>query len=676
MLVRVLATSTAIATIGIAAAAPPPEDLLTEAQYYDDMPEVLTATRLRQPALDSPSSITVIDREEILASGARDVAELMRLVPGFQVEYFSAHKPVVTYHGLADDFARRLQVLVDGRSVYTPSFGGVLWSALPLSVDDIARVEVIRSPNAASYGPNSFSAIINIITLHPATEGGSEASATLGQRGQSDAFARATGRAGAGHYRLSYERQEDDGFADETRPDGREIDRLAGRYDRGGGTDELMLKAGMESASVEHGRTKADPSDGDANIPRERDLRAVYGHAQWTRHLDTDSRLSLQYYGNYDRWLDTTRFGPHNDFDLPGLTNPRVKIDLNVRAERHDLEAVYTARPAAPLRIVVGAGARHESVESRWVFGTHEPQTNELLRAFGHAEYRVRPRTTLHLGALVEDNELVGTTSSPRLALVQETAPYHRLRLSVAYATRTPTLFEQRQERYFDVHNDTTADPVRVYTAYTADDDLEPERVRATEIGYRIEPPGRRWGMDVKLFRERISDLIVREPTGIPASAPPNSQPNGTITGFTNGLSGRLEGVEGELSLYPGRDLDLRLWASRASLERVRADNDDRREEYTASLPHTTAGLLAMYRLSATRSLSLDYYYIDSMSWVDKSDTTRTERLDAQYREEWPHVSPSAFLAVRLDSILGEYVEYDDDNIVDTRLSVRMGLRF
>lgn len=660
-------------------AAPPgaaesPPDLLTEQDFLGEFPAVLTPTRLAQPARDSPTSITVLDRRAIVASGARDVAELMRLVPGFQVEYVRANKPVVTYHGLADDFARRLQVLVDGRSVYTPLFGGVLWSSLPLSVQDIERIEVIRGPNAATYGPNSFAAVVNIITRHAAAEAGDEASATTGQRGQRDAFARGTGAGGDDHYRMSLEYEEDDGFEGE--PDGRRLARLAGRYDAALGADDaLMIQAGSELAELRIGDEDADLSRGDVDIPREQAVRTAYAQVEWTHRLAAGRELSLQYYANYDRWLDDNTFDSSDGFAIPssGLTDPSVRVDLNARSLRHDLELVYTDRLGERLRVVAGTGARHESVESRWLFGTDEPQENTLARAFGHAEYRPRPGTTLHLGALVEDNDLVGTETSPRLALVQATAPHHRLRLGVSWATRTPSLVEQRQERFFVVE-DGGVPQFRFYTDFT-EAGLAPERMRAVELGYRIAPPGRRWGADLKLFREHVDDLIVEVDTAPP---PPEDLPvqGDEVHGFVNGFSARLEGVEAELTLYPGRDLDLRLWGSRASVEQARAVNDEVRADHVASVPRTTAGMMGIYRLAAGRTLSLDYYYIDRMSWVDKSDTTRTERLDLQYREQWLERLPSAFVALRLENLLGEYPEYDDDNVTDTRLSLQIGATF
>ena len=136
---------------------------VTELDFLGEMPVVLSVSRLRQPASEAPSSTTVIDRETIRASGFLEIADLFRLVPGFYVGRVNGNHPVVSYHGLTGEYSPRLQVLIDGRSVYSQLFGGAEWSDLALSIDDIERIEIVRGPNAASFGSNAFFGVINII---------------------------------------------------------------------------------------------------------------------------------------------------------------------------------------------------------------------------------------------------------------------------------------------------------------------------------------------------------------------------------------------------------------------------------------------------------------------------------------------------------------------------------
>ncbi|MEQ1662721.1 MAG: TonB-dependent receptor plug domain-containing protein, partial [Thiobacillus sp.] len=160
---------------------------VTEADFLDDLPVVLSASRLSQPVSDAPAAVSVIDQDMIRASGFRDIPDLLRLVPGFSVAYTRDNSWAVGYHGLADAFSRRFQVLVDGRSIYNPAFGSVNWSELPLVIDDIERIEVVRGPNAATYGANAFFAVINIITKHASQTPGVFASLQAGEQGMAGA---------------------------------------------------------------------------------------------------------------------------------------------------------------------------------------------------------------------------------------------------------------------------------------------------------------------------------------------------------------------------------------------------------------------------------------------------------------------------------------------------------
>ncbi len=107
---------------------------VSEADFLDEVPVVLSVSRLSQPVNDAPASVTVIDQEMIRASGFRDIPDLLRLVPGFSVAYTRDNTWAVGYHGMADAFSRRFQVLVDGRSIYNPHLGAVNWGDLPLAM--------------------------------------------------------------------------------------------------------------------------------------------------------------------------------------------------------------------------------------------------------------------------------------------------------------------------------------------------------------------------------------------------------------------------------------------------------------------------------------------------------------------------------------------------------------
>lgn len=155
---------------------------VTESDFLTDMPIVLSVSRLSQRLDETPGAVTVLDRNMIRLSGARDVADLLRLVPGFQSTMsFERIAPQATYHGTYYSVSNRMQVLVDGRSVYSPFLvGGIGPGLQTVALADIERIEVLRGSNSAAYGARAFLGVINIITLDPNQTVGFNAGASQG----------------------------------------------------------------------------------------------------------------------------------------------------------------------------------------------------------------------------------------------------------------------------------------------------------------------------------------------------------------------------------------------------------------------------------------------------------------------------------------------------------------
>ena len=118
----------------------------------EELPTVLTASRLKQPKAEVPASITVITAKHIKLWGVRTLPELMKFVPGMFVGHADDdNNASVAYHTSNPNIMRRLQVLVDGRSVYKSAIATVIWDDIGLAIEDIDRIEVTRGPNAALY---------------------------------------------------------------------------------------------------------------------------------------------------------------------------------------------------------------------------------------------------------------------------------------------------------------------------------------------------------------------------------------------------------------------------------------------------------------------------------------------------------------------------------------------
>ena len=126
--------------------------------------EITSASKTEQKLSRTASAVFVITAEDIRQSNATNIPDLLRMVPGIDVAQINANTWAISARGLNSRFSNELLVMLDGRSVYTPTFGGVFWDVLDLPLEDIERIEVIRGPGASVWATNAVNGVINIIT--------------------------------------------------------------------------------------------------------------------------------------------------------------------------------------------------------------------------------------------------------------------------------------------------------------------------------------------------------------------------------------------------------------------------------------------------------------------------------------------------------------------------------
>jgi iron complex outermembrane recepter protein len=129
--------------------------------------EVTAASKKEQKLSQAAAAIFVITQEDFRSSGALNIPDLLRMVPGLDVAQIKANSGSISAPGFNLQFANKSLVLIDGRAVYTPLFGGVYWDTQDLSLEDIVRIEVIRGPGGTVWGANAVNGVINIITKKP-----------------------------------------------------------------------------------------------------------------------------------------------------------------------------------------------------------------------------------------------------------------------------------------------------------------------------------------------------------------------------------------------------------------------------------------------------------------------------------------------------------------------------
>ena len=132
------------------------QDTSPELMLFEEIPIVVTATRTARSVRDVPSAVTVITSEDIKASGATTITELLETVPGLDVMRISKSDFQAASRGFVAPSTTSLLTMVDGRSVYTDFFGITTWESINVTLQDIERIEVVRGPGSALYGANAF----------------------------------------------------------------------------------------------------------------------------------------------------------------------------------------------------------------------------------------------------------------------------------------------------------------------------------------------------------------------------------------------------------------------------------------------------------------------------------------------------------------------------------------
>lgn len=606
---RVLMTFLACCPLTLQAADPLPD--LSEETYLGAMPTVLTVSRIAQSVDDSPSAVTVIDEETIHASGVVDITDIFRLVPGMYVGhnagYFHTVNPSVSYHGLNDAYSRRMQVLVDGRSVYSPIYGGVQWSDIPLAIEDIARIEVTRGPNSASHGANSFLGVINIVTKHTSETLGNTVVASGGSD-RKGLTLRHGGKYNDLQYRFTASMKNDDGLQE--REDGKRIRMLHLRADyQLNARDELEFQFGYNGGAREEGMLEEDNL---LFLPRTKQVSNRFEQLAWRRTLNPESELRLQAYHSREASDDYLASADLNDaLPAPILLDPFLKRNHDVVTDRYDIEAQHSFAPSESMRMVWGGSLRLDRTYAPLFLGTREKESFHLSRMFGHLEWRPLPKWVLNAGAMLEDNSFTGADITPRASVNYKLAPGHSLRASISTATRTPTLLEEKFNTY-NVFPTLVPGLTLLNQLYLSTGHLKPERITSRELGYQASMG--RLTFDGRVFHDKIRDVIdgyaledfPHDPTLTPV-------PNDTAS-YRNSNSIQLHGFEAQAQL--------RL-ASRtrviANYAHIRIDPDmkptftsdgeaSRFAEYSESMPVNSFSLLAWHRFGSGWMGSVGYY--------------------------------------------------------------------
>lgn len=602
LLTRLFRTVCAASVLTACAVRAGESDLLSEHEFLGEIELTYSASRLPQAAADAPGVVTVLTREMIKAAGVRDLADVFRLVPGFVVGWYNGSSPVVSYHGLSGRYSQHMQVMLDGRSLYT-ALNGVDWTALPVNLDDIERIEVLRGANSTSYGSNAFLGVVNIITRSALQSPGFYLQASQGNGGLTDVEGRIGSGIGNLNWSAAFGSRQDDGL--NGLDDNRKTIYGALNADlRLNNTDDLSFRAGAKENENRTGFPShiTDPV-------RDEKTASYFGQIDWQRTLSSDHQLSL----NYSRTVDTGS----DEFHLATQL-----VDDTRRSTRDILSFNEYFSVIDPLRVSLGAEYRRDDVSAQRRFSTAEHQTSRSLRAYVNLEWKPDPRWTFNLGGLVEKNSLSDVQFAPRAVANWKFTPQQTLRLGYTEAFRTPSLFEERANWRYLYSRDGI--PLSIY--FQSQGGLSPELNRTGELSYLGEWKDLGLTVDARLFRERITQLITQYSYLLPVGSTrfctaPNSLLCSTY-GYMNAGSADLSGLEYQFQYRPSPRW---LWLYGQYFAKRSASTDD----LAASIPTSISNILGQWNFSDDSSLSGSYSTSSAIRWIGETDNlSRAHRFN------------------------------------------------
>ena len=617
---------TGLAAAGLARAEPQ-----EEAPYFEAIPTVLTASRLEQPLQDAPGAVTVIDRATIRRSGARDVAELLRLVPGYLVSGMSGASPNAAYHMPQDEYGIRNLVLVDGRSVYSSFLlGDTHRGLMAVMPEDIERIEVLRGANSAAYGANAMFGVINIVTRHAFDSQGLELGLSAGAANLRDSRFRIGWGDEVGSYRLSAGTRADSGYANAY--DDRQLKMLHWRADlKPRPDDDLMLAAGVDELRAARGLY------GDIGEPtRTTEYKDWYLQGRWQRQLSASGQLQLTADVSDERYADAA----------PYLLIPGVMLDYGARGQRVNLELQHSDSLRADLRAVWGLGWKQEQAWSQALYNTQAPVGFHEARAFGHLEWRPTERSAVNAGAFAAEHSLNGGYLAPRLMLNHHFTPEQTVRFGVNRSLRTSSLFETLG----DVRYHTPSGRL-VGRAWLGDPAIRPETLHSQEISYLGNFRPWHLGVDVRAYREHVSDWV--SVISNPARLANKNDPNLPRQLFQNIGAYSVRGVEYQLRWTPGEDTRLQWQQNFTQLDWSDATRA------LSNRPPVRASTLAWFQsLPGRVEMTLLWSERGPMTWVgDEQQLPAQRRLDLRLAHPWRLEHSKAELALTVQGLNGDVVE-------------------
>lgn len=499
--------------------------------------QVTSVSKRAQKVADAPAAVFVITQDDIQRSGARNIPELLEMVPGLEVARIDENKWAIGSRGFNGRFDDKLLVLIDGRSVYTPLFSGVYWDVQDVMLDDVERIEVIRGPGATLWGANAVDGVINIITKKAKDTQSALVKAGGGDEELTADGVRYGGSVGDKGYYRAYVKGFD--FASSTSLTGQ--DAYDGWYQESGGFRSDWTLSPKDSLTVQgqmyhsrDGETLTVPSLSAPYSSTFRNTGDYSGGDVLTRwdHSFSNSSISLLAY-----------------FDRTNFADPNLFVD---HESVYDIEFQHDFHVGSSHNIVWGAGYR--SIQDRNVstftvaVQPTQGQYNQFNAFFQDEIGLLNDRLRLTIGSKLDHNDFTGFDVEPNVRLLVNLSQNQSVWGAVSRAVRTPAITEeglQLNEAVVPPGAPPFYSPLPVAEQVEGSTAFKSEDLLAYEVGYRVQAT-KTFSADIAAFYNNYTNLRTAEP-GQPFTEPVGSPiPASVVYPFVaeNKMSGGTYGIE------------------------------------------------------------------------------------------------------------------------------------
>jgi iron complex outermembrane receptor protein len=420
--------------------------------------EVTLVSRSPQRLAEVASAIQVITRDDIRQSGATNIPEALRLVTNLQVAQLHANAWIISSRGFNTIFANKLLVMIDGRTVYTPLFGGVLWELQNVLLEDIDRIEVVSGPGGSLWGVNAVNGVINIITKSSKETQGLYASALGGTFIRDHVAIRYGGKLSDKIFYKVYAQHYDRNQTQKA--DGTDYTD-AWRLTQGG------FKMDWNGSAADQYTVQGDYYTGTKKTAGgNSDFNGQNILARWTRGFSNQSNLMLQLY--YDRY--------YRD-DVPAQQSDELNtVDADLQY-RFLLSKKHTILSGIGYRLV-----RDRAVTRTAGVGIlPERKTLDLFTAFVQDEIVITNHLKATIGTKLSHNVYSGFELQPSGRVALSITDKSTLWAAVSRAVRSPSRYD------VDFYLPTTLQPPNV-PSVAGGPNFVSEKLWAYEVGYRLQP--------------------------------------------------------------------------------------------------------------------------------------------------------------------------------------------